>query len=140
MFESVTKHDNKKYNFLISDSSRCHNRHGRNWQDNKNIVLVKKLCFNFLAILIELNFLKKKNQPNFHRPDDDFVFIGFSNGLLRIHALNAKSESLPTSSSDDPLKWTLDHFWYSSSLYIIQFVIALYLLKMPRTEYLTIIN
>jgi len=60
MFESVTKHDNKKYNFLISGSSRCHNRHGRNWQDNKNIVLVKKLCFNFLAILIELNSLKKK--------------------------------------------------------------------------------
>lgn len=43
------------------------------------------------------------------RPDDAFIFIGFSNGLFRIHSLNNPSGR--NEAPFDPDEWNLDHFW-----------------------------
>ena len=45
------------------------------------------------------------------RGDNDFVFIGYSNGILRVHSLAANSKNNTKSFSEGTLPWSTNNYW-----------------------------
>ena len=47
----------------------------------------------------------------FYRADNDFVFIGYSNGVLRVHSLSKGPKSKFSLEKNDPINWTTENYW-----------------------------
>ena len=47
----------------------------------------------------------------FYRADNDFVFIGYSNGVLRVHSLSKGPKSTFSLDKNDPINWTTENYW-----------------------------
>ena len=47
----------------------------------------------------------------FFRADNDFVFIGYSNGVLRVHSLAKGTQPKYSPEKKDPISWTTENYW-----------------------------
>ena len=56
---------------------------------------------------MDFDYIKMIHLTFFVRAESDFVFIGYSNGILRVHSL--AKESVPR--NDGMLPWSTENYW-----------------------------